>query len=484
MYILMPAGLYSSQARYICRTLSYFKRGLARYCGGSEGQLLAETERFVRARGSTRSLGSPFWEAVCHEHRTKEVLPFYRHALLKLALTNTAVLASDAKKATSAGLLIKAKKADELLSRLRSVARSSGVLMDDPRVTNIMGVVDCNVIAHVLGIRVENEKKYASLEGLAHDATLLLSSALQCNIASPWAVHAEDMPTSSGSKASTDRLIELNADGSFKSPEQMLTDIGIQAGMSVRRKKDRTECTVTEIQGSFVRLLGSDGRMMKCHMDVFLQGAWVPFVPKAEIDHIGDLGRFGPAAEHAEWTKARIMALIQHEMHDLCTKHDVDGAMEKLQLQLRPHKCIQSAGQIAKQKLVLVPYSWKISAGNQKGIGSGAHVMLKDPIEDLYFAIQPTNVMPKASEEDGELTGFLCPYFLVQTVDDPERANMSLHYSGTKGSLVRLPLLKNHAALSAGEILTIHKDKAVPAEDQLLPISPKRRKIGKQGNEE
>ena len=70
--------------------------------------------------------------------------------------------------------------------------------MDDPRVTNIMGVVDCNVIAHVLGIRVENEKKYASLEGLAHDATLLLSSALQCNIASPWAVHAEDMPTSSG----------------------------------------------------------------------------------------------------------------------------------------------------------------------------------------------------------------------------------------------------------------------------------------------
>ena len=90
---------------------------MLRYCGGSEGQLLSETGRSVRARVSRRSLGSPFWEALCHEHRAKENLLFYRHAVLKLALTNTAVLASDAKKA-SAGLA--PVRAHKVLQRCRA----------------------------------------------------------------------------------------------------------------------------------------------------------------------------------------------------------------------------------------------------------------------------------------------------------------------------------------------------------------------------
>ena len=68
-------------------------------------------------------------------------------------------LARDATKATSAGLLAKAKEADVLLGRRGSVARSTGVHTDDARAPQDAG---CRGLqANVLGICVDNEKKYA-----------------------------------------------------------------------------------------------------------------------------------------------------------------------------------------------------------------------------------------------------------------------------------------------------------------------------------
>ena len=88
--------------------------------------------------------------------------------------------------------------------------------------------------------------------------------------------------------------------------------------------------------------------------------------------------------------------------------------------------------------------------------------------------------MPKASEDaPDQLVGFLSPFFLVQSVEDQSQANMTIVLSGNKQTDIRIPMLKNSVALSAGQELLLHKEKAPKQEQPLEAASPERRVKGK-----
>ena len=83
---------------------------------------LSETEKYVRATGSTTALGEKVWEVICHEVKgSKNQLPFFRHGLLKLALAGVHLYATECKRASANTCMVgKAVKADGFISELRT----------------------------------------------------------------------------------------------------------------------------------------------------------------------------------------------------------------------------------------------------------------------------------------------------------------------------------------------------------------------------
>ena len=150
----------------------------------------------MRARGSTTALGDKVWEAICHEIKgSKSQAPFFRHGLLKSALTGMHMSAAEVKRVFSNTSMVgKALKADGLMFELRGLI-SSHINVDDQNLVNVFAVVDSNLVAHVMGLSVHaEEKKYKALEGIVHDAVSILSGIIGVQIDSPWQGHAESVP--------------------------------------------------------------------------------------------------------------------------------------------------------------------------------------------------------------------------------------------------------------------------------------------------
>ena len=437
----------------------------------------------MRARGSTTALGDKVWEAICHEIKgSKNQAAFFRHGLLKSALTGMHMSATEVKRVFSNTSMVgKALKADGLMSELRGLVGSHANLHDQ-NLVNVFAVVDSNLVAHVMGLSVHaEEKKYKALEAIVHDAVSILSGMIGVHIDSPWQGHAESIPTASASTAKpVDRLVELNADGSMKTPGAILEAMNMKVGSCVRRRKDKMECEILAIDHAVKLKSLADGRALRAPIDAFVRGEWLVFTRKAEVHEIEDLVPFGPRSVHPEFATAKTIAMIHMEIHALVETHDMHDTMAKLKLHIRPTKLLAKTA-VAKGKLMLVPFSSKVlSRSSSEPMQGGVEVTLKKGCQDRRFYIAASNVMPKASEEaPDDLVGFLSPFFLVQTVEDETKANMTMVLSGTKQSDLRIPMLKNSVALTAGEELLVYKEKVHAAFDPLEAASPERRVKGK-----
>ena len=441
----------------------------------------------MRARGSTTALGEKVWEAICHEIKgSKNQLPLFRHGLLKLAMTGMHLSATDCKRVFSNSSMVgKAVKADGLMSQLRTLAtQASHGAPAEQNLVNVLGVVDSNMVAHVMNMQVADEKRYRSLEGICHDAVSILAKVLGVPIASLWEAHAETLPAAESGGKPADRLIELNPDGSMKQPGEILESMSIKAGTFVRRKKDKVECEVLHVDHAVKLKNLSDGRAVKVQIDAFVRGEWQVYTPKQEVHEIVDLELYGPQGQsvHPDFDIAHTVAKIHCEMHALVENHDVHGSMKMLKFVFRPTRSLVTKSAIGKGKLILVPFSSKVVARSSSDTLHGAaEVTLQNGCHDRRFFIVASNIMPKASEEAPDLpVGFLCPYFMIQTVEDESKANMTSVLSGTKSSDLRVPLMKNSVPLAAGQELLIFKAKAPKQEEPLEAASPQRRLKGKQ----
>ena len=438
----------------------------------------------MRARGSTTALGEKVWEAICHEIKgSKSQLPFLRHGLLKLAMTGMHLSATDCKRVFSNSSMVgKAVKADGLMSQLRTLAtQASHGALADQKLVNVLGVVDSNMVAHVMNMQVADEKKYRSLEGICHDAVSIVARVLGVPIASPWEAHAEALPAAESGGKAADRLVELNPDGSMKQPGEILEAMSIKPGTFVRRKKNKVECEVLHVHDAVKLKNLSDGRAVRVQIDAFVRGEWQVYTPKQEVHEIMDLQPYGPQSVHPDFDIAHTVAKIHCEMHAVVQNLDVHATMEKVKLQLRPTKTLVTKSAIGKGKLSLVPFSSKVVVRSKSDTLQGAaEVTLKKGCHDRRFFIVASNIMPKASEDAPDvLVGFLSPFFFVQTVDEESKANMTIVLSGTNSSEIRIPIMKNLVPLPAGQELLIFKAKAPKQEEPLEAASPERRVKGK-----
>ena len=112
-------------------------------------------------------------------------------------------------------------------------------------------------------------------------------------------------------------------------------------------------------------------------------------------------------------------------------------------------------------------------------------------------------MVPKDDGEDGESTGFLCPFWFLEYSDDPKEVNMEIHgkldhYSQCSKKFdevtIKIPVARNFTRVSAGTRLCVFrakkdvtetletidkKEKEEENQEEGGEAPPKRRKKGK-----
>ena len=342
--------------------------------------------------------------------------------------------------------------------------KNSGVdILQDVKFVNILGVVDINVVRLSLGLpSAEQEKSYKTVQGIAHDACILLG------LESPWAASAEaNDDGNSSSQGAVQRMRELNPDGSLRNAQDLLGDQGFVLGACIKKKGEKFEGQITGPDGSSVTVKDlKSGGVLKVQARDMLCSGWITFKPKADPESIASLQSMGPKKNN-DFLAGRVIAEIHGAMHELVTTHDSQKALGGLSVQLKPNRALVSSEVFGKGKLILVPYSWKVLTRSPKPepMANAVQVQTKWKLDDREFWIVSCNSLPKDSTpEEGK--HFLSPYFMVGSCEDEESANMVQVMSGTTQSSIRIPMLKNSKEIGIGAVLNFLKAKQVEADEQ------------------
>ncbi|CAE7231155.1 unnamed protein product [Symbiodinium sp. CCMP2592] len=272
------------------------------HCGGADAFFLAETEMFLRSHGQSKGMGPSFWENVSADLKKGDQVTFFRHASVKLALSSNLVTATSVKKALAKDALPKAIKADEVMSKVRSMLTGAGVqLMSDTRLVNLLGVTDCTMAKLVLGLSPEDDKKYKAVEAVAHDCITVANGLLGTALQSPWA----------------GKTPELNPDGSLKNPLELLSAEGFIVGACIKKKGEKFEGQIGVMDDSNVTVKDlKSGGVLKVPARDLLNSGWTVFKPKAEPESIATLQSMGPKKNN-DFLAGLVIAEIHQAMHEL-----------------------------------------------------------------------------------------------------------------------------------------------------------------------
>ncbi|CAE7503618.1 unnamed protein product [Symbiodinium sp. CCMP2592] len=286
-------------------------------------------------------------------------------------------------------------------------------------------MTEVNIAAKILAVVQPQEKRYKSLQGIAHDCMVLLSKISTQELENPWADKAEETPSRSGdattAQPSTVAMRELLDDGAYGNSDEVMREAGFEVGCTIKRKNDKDEYIIRGVKKTYVRVENqSTAATVKTSLQSFMSKEWTKVVAKPQPSVIADLTPFNPD-ESLDW-----------------------------QVELAAEAFKGTHGTFPKRKLVLVPVTSKIIFKNLDDTSGMPSVT---PLQTtwkkdgkLFFAVS-SNQLPK--EEGGH--GFLAPYFAVPTTPDEEQA--SLEEFMHKAPLAKWPLLRNKAAISIGDSL-------------------------------
>ncbi|CAJ1429452.1 unnamed protein product [Effrenium voratum] len=389
-------------------------------CGGSDGAMLADTEQFVRQQcASNRQLGTELWEILGQDGKGKlagHALARFRHAIIKLAYARQC----------------------------------------DPRLFLALSFTDMALAAHVLNIKLNNEKKYESMGAIAHDYVLILRSVTGQEVSSRWHAqaqhHEEPSPANTGARPMMMR--ELQEDGSFKDPASMLSELGFEVGGHVRRKSDRVEGKINEVLHNANKVkIEVDGNMFKVPLASSLSGEWQTFEPKAAAEAVCFDSMPSKSLGFRAAAKAASILLALQDMADR-----FDGQLwDQLQLQLKPSKALLCTANVQKGKLTLIPATPKV--GHRLGaqeVPANTWEVQTDMADEAKFWVVPHTALPKEQGDDS----FLHPFWQVQATPDEDMANMELIWvKGKHDSTLKTPCFRNSKAIKHGEKLLFFKEK-------------------------
>ena len=128
-----------------------------------------------------------------------------------------------------------------------------------------------------------------------------------------------------------------------------------------------------------------------------------------------------------------IKSRIAEALYDTRMKHTARD--EDVQLGYKPNKSVIALKSFNVNQLVLVPVTTKISATvegkpmPQSNLPLGSLVTNRRS-QKVFFSLGPQS----DDGEDGETTGFLCPFWFLGYTDDPKEVNMETWRSITNAT--------------------------------------------------
>ena len=186
-----------------------------------------------------------------------------------------------------------------------------------------------------------------------------------------------------------------------------------------------------------------------------------------------ELSTFG-LSQSLEYQAALMVAEIQKELDILAKKHDADGVLEKLSLQMKPNKALAVKQKINKGQLVLGPCKIVQRSSHQGALAQAVKVETAWTMDDREFWLSSCVSLPKADDDASSGKFCVSPFFLVNGSEEPDCINMEIIWSGTKTAKIRVPLLRNNVALATGDLLSQLLQKKTTRDDLEMPAAPKR----------
>ena len=163
--------------------------------------------------------------------------------------------------------------------------------------------------------------------------------------------------------------------------------------------------------------------------------------------------------------------------------------LRNLRIQLKPFKNVTSTKSFPVNKLVLTPTTIRIATQSPASNAVPLGQLLKGPEGVVSFWLMPCFVPPKP-EGDSNLQGLVAAYWMVQSTDREEDANMAIDrdlttYQAYEKPLrevaIKMPLMKNKRAIKPGDQLVVFRKKEVKVPDlcELVPLEAptKRRRV-------
>ncbi|CAK9026065.1 Uncharacterized protein SCF082_LOCUS17338 [Durusdinium trenchii] len=422
--------------------------------GGSTGELLKETERFVRQRcSSARSLGADLWEVLAHEPKgfaSSGSLALFRHAMVKLAYSSKKMGKAECKKMFSQDIKRDVVTADALMNELRSLARHHAD-PSTPQVFIAQGLTDQMLASFAIKLRLPDEKLYESFDEICHDFVLVLRHMTGQPVPSRWEAGLKEEEKAkvkeSDSQAS---LRELKEDGTFKDPAKVLAEMGFPVGSHIRRKSDKTEAVITEVVEDNVKV-SIDGGFFKV---------------------LQDLAQYA-TSQSWNYEASLTAAKITLELEDLSKKYKQDQ-WHALELQLKPGKVLQVVQPIQKHKLILAPTTSKVMF-KWEGVPAAGVKVETDWEDACSFFLLADSKLPGDDEPEDPKDCSFCPYFSVEKTSKEDESNMEVFWAHGRDSTLRFPLLRNTRKLETGERLMIWQEKVSQAVEPLAAASPAKR---------
>ena len=266
-----------------------------------------------------------------------------------------------------------------------------------------------------------------------------------------------------------------NEDGSISGIHQLVQEMGFLIGSHVTRKADKKFAKITGFEDEFVLLVMEDDEstgsdVYKVHSRSFLKKEWKKYVPKKEAVMISKHAQhYGPFQD--DFIQMLIKSRIAQALFDTGLKHIVQD--EDVQLGYKPNKSVIALKNFGVNELVLVPVTTKISATVEGKPMPHSNLPLGSLVANRYsqkvfFSLSPQIVFPKDDGEDGETTGFLCPFWFLEYTDDPKEVNMEIHgklekYSQCNKEIdevtIKVPVARNFTRVSAGTRLCVFRAK-------------------------
>ena len=246
----------------------------------------------------------------------------------------------------------------------------------------------------------------------------------------------------------------------------LVREQGFVEGASVLRKKDKVRATIESLKGSKVKL-SLDTEDVSGYFELsagsFLRGEWKLVKKHVETTQY----EFDTFSDHT--------ALKSDAINLMCAKGEVARrfieldqqhakVLEGLKLQVKPSRAVFCAKPFAKNKLILIPSTWKIES---KEASSGLSI---GTIRDVPLSLLPAFLHSK----DGDLTGsFLQPFWMVKRTHVLEDANCEIrpNLTDAENNSIKIPCMYNTCALKPKDELIVYTPQ-VKVEEEPEPLAP------------